>query len=108
MRPSGRGGTAVSVEYHKFCIRLNLLKGWRSIVDDYPDLNATIYEEFSMYADQIDSIGSVLQIKFNNFAHFYRSRNMDYSICSPFMHDTCVLRVYSEYQQYFMRHRQCV
>lgn len=33
--------------------RLNLLEQWRSIASEYSHLNLTVYEDFSMYSDQV-------------------------------------------------------
>nr|CAD2205586.1 unnamed protein product [Meloidogyne enterolobii] len=39
--------------------RLDLLQNWRRLADDYSHLNLTVYEDFSMYADQLLSIPPV-------------------------------------------------
>ncbi|KAF7633542.1 SSD domain-containing protein, partial [Meloidogyne graminicola] len=39
--------------------RLELLQNWRKLSDDYSHLNLTVYEDFSMYADQLLSIPPV-------------------------------------------------
>uniref|UniRef100_A0A915M0I4 SSD domain-containing protein n=1 Tax=Meloidogyne javanica TaxID=6303 RepID=A0A915M0I4_MELJA len=39
--------------------RLDLLQNWRKLADDYSHLNLTVYEDFSMYADQLLSIPPV-------------------------------------------------
>ncbi|KAL3091675.1 hypothetical protein niasHS_005873 [Heterodera schachtii] len=39
--------------------RLVLLQRWRKLAADYSQLNLTVYEDFSMYADQLLSIPSV-------------------------------------------------
>ncbi|KJH46538.1 patched family protein [Dictyocaulus viviparus] len=41
--------------------RLNLLEQWRNIAKEYQHLNLTIYEDFSMYSDQLLSIVPVTQ-----------------------------------------------
>uniref|UniRef100_A0AC35U7S7 SSD domain-containing protein n=1 Tax=Rhabditophanes sp. KR3021 TaxID=114890 RepID=A0AC35U7S7_9BILA len=41
--------------------RLNLLQKWRGIAEEHPQLNLTIYEDFSLYADQLLSIPPVTQ-----------------------------------------------
>ncbi|VDM52437.1 unnamed protein product [Angiostrongylus costaricensis] len=41
--------------------RLNLLEQWRIIASEYRHLNITIYEDFSMYSDQLLSIVPVTQ-----------------------------------------------
>ncbi|VDL69962.1 unnamed protein product [Nippostrongylus brasiliensis] len=41
--------------------RLNLLEQWRNIAKEYQHLNLTVYEDFSMYSDQLLSIVPVTQ-----------------------------------------------
>ncbi|EPB70340.1 patched family protein [Ancylostoma ceylanicum] len=41
--------------------RLNLLEQWRNIASEYSHLNLTVYEDFSMYSDQLLSIVPVTQ-----------------------------------------------
>ncbi|KHJ99683.1 hypothetical protein OESDEN_00337 [Oesophagostomum dentatum] len=41
--------------------RLNLLEQWRNIASEYRHLNLTVYEDFSMYSDQLLSIVPVTQ-----------------------------------------------
>ncbi|KAE9552519.1 hypothetical protein FO519_004261 [Halicephalobus sp. NKZ332] len=36
--------------------RLNLIQNWRRLVLEYPELNLTAYEDFSMYSDQLLTI----------------------------------------------------
>ncbi|VDK53250.1 unnamed protein product [Anisakis simplex] len=49
----------ITVAYHgehlaDWTERLNILKRWRSIVDRYQDLEATVYEDEALYSEQID------------------------------------------------------
>ncbi|KHN81405.1 Patched domain-containing protein 3 [Toxocara canis] len=51
----------ITVAYHgkhlaEWTQRLNILKRWRAIVDRYPELKATVYEDEALYSDQIDRL----------------------------------------------------
>ena len=41
--------------------RLYLLQNWREMATMYPDMNLTVYEDFSMYSDQLLTIPPVTQ-----------------------------------------------
>uniref|UniRef100_A0A0N5A349 SSD domain-containing protein n=1 Tax=Parastrongyloides trichosuri TaxID=131310 RepID=A0A0N5A349_PARTI len=41
--------------------RLELLQNWRALAEEFPQFNLTIYEDFSLYADQLLSIPPVTQ-----------------------------------------------
>lgn len=42
--------------------RLHMLQDWRSIAREYSVLNITLYEDFSIYADQVKHSLTPLQI----------------------------------------------